>query len=558
MNATTPDAPKGDNNKDRAHTPGTSIRDYWTDGSVSALCDSISQLAGAQIELRDEHGLVLPAGSTPDAPGIEKPIPDNASITPITVEGITIGSIVVQSTNDPESHPAHLVERIGELIAQTATERCSDVFELRHRLAEIELLYELSSLLVRGGRVKDTLHMSLESAIRTLDLDAGAIMLLPEDTEGLSIAECEDELERSASIGLSDNWLRSPIPLSKNRDFDRACLSGEVIAVEDLANDDRVLVPGDCRAEGLGSFLGVGMVFDGRPIGVIRLYARTKRVFTRAEKSLVRSIGQSAAAAVEQARMIKMKARERRTHRALRIASAVQKRMLPEKIPQLPGIQLAAKFRPSQEISGDFYDLFSVREKLGLVVGDVVGKGVGAGMLMSAVRATLRAYAEISDDLSQVMAQTNDAMCRDTTVNEFATIWCGTLDPTTNELTYVLAGHDPPVLFRCDGKEWSSKILQGRGLVAGVIEGEQYRMESVQLQTGDVLVAYTDGITDAVDFNAARYGRDRLIASVSDFLNDNTDASASEVLERVFWSLRQFSGLAGQADDETMVVVRIE
>lgn len=557
MSAPPPDAPTGQTLRAAPAPIGMSIRDYWTDGSVSALCESVSSLAGVTIELRDERGLVLPAGSSADTPGLERPIPPGASIAPVVVEGTIIGSIVVAS-NEPGVEPSPVVVRIGELIAMAATERCADVAELRHRLQEIGLLYELSSLLVRGGRVKDTLKVSLESAMRILRLDAGAIMLLPEDTEGLSRSECEGELERSAAIGLSEEWLSSPIPLSKNREFDRACLAGDVVVVEDLPNDPRVIVPDECREEKLGSFLGVGMVFDGRPIGVIRLYSRESRVFTNAEQSLIRSIGQSTAAAVEQARMIKMKARERRTQRALKIASAVQKRMLPAKIPRFSGVQLAARFRPSQEISGDFYDLFPVREKLGLIVGDVVGKGIGAGMLMSSVRATLRAYAELSDDLSRVMARTNDALCRDTSVNEFATIWYGVLDPESRELNYVLAGHDPPVLFRRENNEWRARILDGRGLVAGVIEGEKYRMESLRLVAGDVLVAYTDGMTDAVNFEKTRFGRDRLLESVRTMLEEQPDASADEVLERVFWTTRQFSGLAGQADDETMVVMRIE
>lgn len=557
MNPTASDAPAGEPRDAAPITIGASIRDYWTDGSVSSLCESVSQLTGVTIELRDERGLVLPAGSAADSPGIERPIAPGASVTPVVVEGTQIGSIVVAS-RDAQSEPSPVVVRVGELIAMTATERCTDVAELRNRLQEIGLLYELSSLLVRGGRVKDTLRVSLESALRTLRLDAGAIMLLPEDTEGLSRAESEGELERSAAIGLSEEWLSSPIPLSTNREFDRACLAGEVVAVEDLPNDPRIIVPEDCVRENLGSFLGAGMVFDGRPIGVIRLYGRTNRVFTKSEQSLVKSIGQSTAAAVEQARMIKMKARERRTQRALKIASAVQKRMLPEKVPQVPGVQLAARFRPSQQISGDFYDLFTVRDKLGLIVGDVVGKGIGAGMLMSSVRATLRAYAELSDDLSRVMARTNDALCRDTSVNEFATIWYGVLDPQSRELNYVLAGHDPPVLFRAENNEWRTRVLEGRGLVAGVISGERYRMESVQFVAGDVLVAYTDGMTDATNFEKTRFGRDRLLESVRTMLEEQPDASADEILKRVFWTTRQFSGLSGQADDETMVVMRID
>ena len=131
------------------------------------------------------------------------------------------------------------------------------------------------------------------------------------------------------------------------------------------------------------------------------------------------------------------------------------------------------------------------------------------------------------------------------------------LDPTTLELTYTLAGHEPPILFRKDAQGWSATILPGGGLVAGVIEGQEYAMESIQLKSGDLLLAYTDGITDAVCYENTRFGRDRLLDTVMQSLREHPERSATEVLEHVFWSLRQFSGLAGQADDETLVMMRI-
>ncbi|CAN0569481.1 unnamed protein product, partial [Laminaria digitata] len=262
---------------------------------------------------------------------------------------------------------------------------------------------------------------------------------------------------------------------------------------EDLSSDPRVLVPEKCREEKLVSFIGTGMVFDGQPIGVIRLYARQRRAFSAAERKLIRSIGESAAAAVEQARLLKMQARHRRTQRALRIAGAVQKRMLPEITPSFEGIQLAARYQPSQEIGGDFYDLFEVHDQLGIVVGDVVGKGVVAGMLMSAVRASLRAYAEISDELDLVMQRTNNAVCRDTTVSEFVTIWYGTICPKTRVLRSVVAGHDVPLLLRRgDSGHYQPLKVPGEGTVVGVIQDEPYTMSTLELLPGDVLVAYTD------------------------------------------------------------------
>jgi len=540
---------------------GRSLHEYWTTGTISSLCESLSALGGVKIELRDERGLVLEAGSYPKNQGLIRPIPEGASIFPIEILAETIGSIVVYP--DPvqkqaDAGDAHqLIERIAKLIAMTASEMCTDVSELRFHVDEIAVLYKLSSLLVRGGRVMDMLGLTLELALEVLGLDAGAIMLLPEDAVGIAHTEIENELERSASIGLSDAWLANPTPLSKERMFDRESLAGEVIVCKNLSKDPRVLVPEECHEEGLVAFIGAGMVFDGRPIGVIRLYAKSEREFSHAERKLIRSIGQSAAAAVEQARLLKLQARERRTRRSLKIAGAVQKRMLPEVTPTHPRIELAGRYHPSQEIGGDFYDLFNVRDQLGVLVGDVVGKGVVAGLLMSAVRATLRAYAELSDDLSRVMIRTNDAVCRDTTVAEFVTIWYGMIDPQSLTMRYVVAGHESPMLVRNDGSGWTIRTLEGFGMVVGVLEHEDYTMHTIELKPGDYLIAYTDGITDAMNFESERFQRHRLESSIFEFLEDSPSASASDVLKRIFWSMRQFVGLADQTDDETLVVVKI-
>ena len=536
-----------------------SVRDFWTDGSISGLCALLTEVGGVLIELRDERGLVLPSGSSADDPGIERPLPDGSRVFRIEVQEQPIGSVVVHPGADAGAHDRAV--RAGRLIASAAREMCSDVTELRHRVAEIDTLYQLSFLLVRGGRVKETLEAALRAAMDVLDLDAGSIMLLPEDADGLAKGDSEADLERSVAINLSEAWLDNPLPLSRDREFDRRALSGEVVFVEDLATDPRVLLPEQSVEEHVTSFMCAGMVFDGRPIGVIRVYSRRRRAFTRAERKLLRSIGQSAAASIEQARLIKLRARERRTQRALRVAGAVQQRMLPVTVPTVPGIDLAARYRPSYEVGGDFYDLFLAHDRLVIVAGDVVGKGVAAGLLMSAVRATMRAFAEVSDDLAWVMARSNEAMCRDTTVSEFATAWMGSIgfdEAGVRALRYVSAGHDRPALFRQnEAGVWEHELLEAGGLVAGVLQGESYPIETKALRTGDVLIVYTDGVTDAQSFGGGRFGRARLIETVIELLRGEPNASAHEIVDHVFWSIRQFSGLHDQADDETMVVVRV-
>jgi phosphoserine phosphatase RsbU/P len=192
------------------------------------------------------------------------------------------------------------------------------------------------------------------------------------------------------------------------------------------------------------------------------------------------------------------------------------------------------------------------------VIGDVVGKGVAAALLMAALRSSLRAHADEDTSLGMVLSRVNEAMCRDTLEHEFATIWFGAFDPGKNLLTYGSAGHDPPLLVRRGVKDAIEiEELAGTGLVVGVLEEQKYEQWSCRIEPGDVFVGYTDGATDATNFDGQRYGRVRLRESLARLLKMEPDASAERIVEHLRWDLRRFVGLAPQKDDETIVVVRM-
>lgn len=561
---TTPGGPSGQPGPlvERVETPRAergplSVRAFITDGALAAMCAELTGLSGLRVQLRDERGLVVPAGSGPDDPGVQDPQPEGSLSVPLIVDGERIGSITI----DPglgwlDEAGRQRLDTAVSLLGQTAAELCTDVTELRHRVAEIGLLYRLSAMIADGGRVEDTLLVALSSALEVLGLDRGSVVLLPEDADGLAAREAEEDLELSASVGLSDDWLHDPTPLSSNRVFDRLALAGEVVAVPDLRLDSRVLQPERCDEEGVRSFLNAGLVFAGRPLGVIRLYGHGVRNFRQSDRRLIRSIGQQAAAAVEQGRLLKLRARERRTQRALKLAGAVQQRMLPKRMPELPGLSVAAKFTPSYELGGDFFDAFERRGRLGVVIGDVVGKGVAAALLMSAVRATLRAHAEGERDVELVMNDVNRAVCRDTTVSEFATLFFGEIDASTGEMVGCSAGHEPAIIHRA----WTDSIeeLEPGGLVVGVDPSESYAPERVTLQPGDTMVLYTDGVHDAQNFEGERFGRDRFRRAIAETCRANAEGRAGDVLEKLLWTLRQYQGLAQQADDLTLLVVKMD
>lgn len=535
-----------------------SITDFLTDGSLVKLCDELSQLTGARIEVRDpQNRAVVLTGSAPGWVLVARK--DDPVRVPLVVAGVAIGSIVIDEGSVPGER-AELIRRAVGHLASAVGELCGDELELRHKAKEIGALARLASLMVRSPGVDRILHAALESALDVLGMDAGSIMLLPQDADGMT-GENEADLTLATSINLSREWLEWPQSLSKDRLFDRMALSGELVISEDLRHDGRVQIPERVALEGLASCIHAGLVFQGRPIGVMRLYARHPRTFEDADQRLFRSIAQQSAVAVQQSRLLKSREEERRIQRQLQLAADVQRRMMPRGVPNMPAFDVASKYLPSFELGGDFYDFVDLNGHLGVVIGDVVGKGVAAALLMSAVRASLRAHVRDLYDLDEVIARVNQALCRDTQDQEFATLWYGVIDPATMRMTYCSAGHEPTFVVRVPDHRPPDKAdideLSVGGMVVGVDPSQRYQRGMFDLRERDVIVAYTDGMCDAVDFNNKKFTKRRLHQAVLNALNENADATAAQIIERVFWEIRQFAGLTRRPDDQTLVVVRI-
>lgn len=550
-------------------TPGRaqrnrSILEFLSDGSLARLCEALSHLLGVSVDLRDETGRRI----VPDEGASRWRVLDGrASIAPGSHEvplrlGLEqIGSLVLGPGPlrvGPEgwTDAAHALSNVGAAVS----ELCRDDEELRHRVKEIGALYRLSGLLVQAKGVGPILRVALESALEALELDKGNVVLLPENVEGVVETESEEDLRHVAAIGLSDAWIDSPSPLSKGREFDRLALRGEVVTSEDLLADERVLIPEQVRDEGVRSFISAGLVVRGRPIGVIRLYGLHTCQFSEWDKRLIRSIANQAAAAVDQARLVRIEDHEKVVQRQLSIAGDVQRRMLPRSLPAAPGLDLAARYEPSLELGGDFYDAFELGTQIGMVVGDVVGKGIAAALLMSHVRATLRAHVQDVYHIDEVMRRVNRALCRDTLESEFTSAWYGVVDPGSLRLTYVSAGHEPPFVVRRTGAAEPEVIeLRSGGLVLGIDPAENYERSVFDLRGGDIIVIYTDGLTDVRNFAGEKLGRNRLEAAVQDLVAQSPagSVSASAAVEHLMWTVRQFAGLMPRPDDITIVVLRV-
>jgi sigma-B regulation protein RsbU (phosphoserine phosphatase) len=377
--------------------------------------------------------------------------------------------------------------------------------------------------------VHAVLHVALRSAIEILGADAGLVHLVNDDGRAALRAQANlapESLARLASFA------------PHSQEFTAALAS--------------IGFPGSASGP---------LSYNGRSLGTLRLLWPRPVSLDANEQSLLRTIAEQISSAVAGADMIVAESKARAVRRQLHLAADVQRRMMPQTMPSMPRFDIAARYVPSMELGGDFYDLINLSGHLGVLIGDVAGKGVPAAILMAAVRASLRAHVASLYHLDEVMTRVNRAVVRDTMPNEFATIFYGVIDPNSLRLTYCNAGHDPPILLRrVHGRapeERDLHELTAGGMVVGVDPAQTYARGMFDLSPGDTLIAYTDGIVDAMNFEMKKFGRARLRRSILALLAANPAESAKAIADHIHWDVRRYVGLNQQTDDETLVVVRV-
>lgn len=539
---------------------GASIADFLTDGSLAALCAELSGLTGMRVQLRDrDNRVIVPRkGQGWDF--------ESATTQPVVSVPLRLGEERIGALTLGDGEPTlpqdarERLEGVLALLARTATELVQHESSLRHKVRELAALTRMGSLLVRAAGPEHVLEVTLELALNVLGLDAGSIVLFREDPDG-GITDLEEDLLLKASRNLSPQWLDNPNPLSRDRLFDRMAIAGKMAVAEDIESDERILVRDEALAEGLRAAIHVGLLFNQRALGVIRLYSRRPRAFSDEDRRLLASLAQHAAAACEQSRLALIEREDQRVQRQLQLAADVQRRMLPRGVPSTPSLDVAARYIPSFELGGDFYDFIELSGHVGVAIGDVVGKGVAAALLMASVRASLRAHTREVYDIDEVVVRVNQALCRDTRDNEFASLWYGVIDPVRLRLTYSSAGHEPPLIIRVPRHRPPTPAdvdeLHAGGMVVGIDPSQRYQRAVFDLKPRDVIVAYTDGVTDTVNFARERFGKKRCRQAVLDALTQDPEAGAAAIVERVLWELRQFAGLAPRPDDTTILALRV-
>jgi phosphoserine phosphatase RsbU/P len=242
----------------------------------------------------------------------------------------------------------------------------------------------------------------------------------------------------------------------------------------------------------------------------------------------------------------------RRLESELELSQVVQRALLPQRIPNIRGVELAAFSRPSEIIGGDYFDFFQFRDGThGLVIADVSGHGVAAGMLMSGLQTAIRTMAPETNSPAEILERINRFYIHNIHFTTFVTVFLAQFDPVTLRLTYVNAGHNPPAVRRREtgGIHW----LKPTAPAIGLAEDFHARMESIGFSQGDSLLLYTDGVTEVLNISNEQFGPERL----AELVQQHADRPAPDLLQAVRQAVSLFGGNRPLVDDVTMVALKI-
>jgi len=286
---------------------------------------------------------------------------------------------------------------------------------------------------------------------------------------------------------------------------------------------------------------------------------RSEEPYSGTDLRLLKSVAAQAGLALENARLTSAIAEEvahrERLNREVEIAREVQERLFPQKLPPVAGLDYCGKCRPALGVGGDYYDFLALPGgRLGIALGDVSGKGIAAALMMASLEASLRAEAmRGTDDLAAVVQNVNRLVYDATAENRYATFFYAQYDPSRRCLSYVNAGHNPPMLFRKREREWRIERLEAGGTVIGLLPQFPYRQAGIALEAGDLLVIYTDGVSEAMNPGNEEWGEERMMEAVK--LCDAL--GAAETIDQLMRAADDFASGAQQHDDMTLVVLRV-
>lgn len=404
----------------------------------------------------------------------------------------------------------------------------------------LALISKVGVTLLASASLTETLEQIVSLVFEAVPADRCLIMMRDEGSQDLkvAVARLRDRVGDLGEIRVSRNVLEEVV------------MRGRSVLTSDAQHDPR-FASGTVVLQGVRSVLAVPLGVENKVFGII--YADSPIAegrFTEDHLKVLTTLASVAAIRVENARLMESRLQQERLERELQLASEIQQRLQPTAPPQVDGYELQGISFPCYEIGGDYYD-FIVREdgRLVIALGDVSGKGTAAALLMSSLHAAIHAQTGSHESLVGTISAVNRYLADNIPSNRFVTLFCAELDPETGALSFLNAGHNPPLIVHSSG---TVEQLAAGGLPLGIKRDADYKEGRTQLQRGDVLVIYSDGVTEATSPSGEEFGPTRLYEVVQ----RNVDASAAGIRDRIESALTKFAQGTLAADDITLVIVK--
>ena len=448
---------------------------------------------------------------------------------------------VIQLINKKKGHFTSRDETFLKVLASQAAiayenARLIEAEKSKRNLSDT--LREVAAIINSSLELDTVLTLILEQLARVIPYKNGSILMV----------EGEHFVVRASRGAHAETVINTPVfRVADSVLFRDMIASGRPSIIPDIQHDRRWIKIES--TDEMHSWLGMVLKVGDKVIGELGVIHTEADFYTAEHADIIAAFANQASAAIERARLHHDSIQQARLRQELETAFRIQSSFLPDRVPQRDGWQIAATWQPAQDVGGDFYDFIELPDgRLGFVIADVSGKGVPAALFMALARTIFRIFASEDEPIVDLMAKVNEHIRENNRARFFVTAFYGVLDPHTGKFCCVNGGHNPPLLVH-DG---AVESLTSHGAALGLFGGLTYDEYTLYLAEGDILVLYTDGITEAINAAEDEFGEEQLAQCLSRHHHQSADAVAS----RIKSDIDGFVGDVPQYDDSTLVIIK--
>jgi sigma-B regulation protein RsbU (phosphoserine phosphatase) len=413
---------------------------------------------------------------------------------------------------------------------------------------KLRLLLDITKKISRSLDVEEVVNLVMDTLDQLLPYDAAGIYVIerPRLEDGQEATGALKRFSKTAVRGYDiDEMSELHMKVGEGL-IGHVAKIGEPLIVSDVARDERYF---NARHETRSEMIAP-VISSEEVLGVFDLESDELDAYDEDDLEVLMLLASQVAIILEKAMLHESSMERKRLQAQLEVARQVQLELLPPRDPRLEGFDISAYNFSTEEVSGDYYDFVQIYDDhLGLVIADVSGKGVPAALLMAFLRASLRAAIHVGYAPNISMAKVNYLLWESIENNQFVTAFYGVLDATNKTLAYSNAGHNPPILMSAEGE---ARFIERGGIPLGMFRDTRYYEYYLPVESGQTLVLYTDGATEAASGDGCEFGRERLAEKV----REGRHLGARELIKSLHGAILEWTDGRGSSDDVTFVIVK--